>query len=65
MRLDLGAGSLTVFKNGALLGVMQGSGLEGRAYRWAVSLWEDGQSMRLAAPSAASVAAMEAAMPAA
>ena len=36
MRLDLGAGSLTVFKNGALLGVMQGAGLEGRAYRWAV-----------------------------
>eukprot|EP01046_Picozoa_sp_COSAG06_P052419 COSAG06_NODE_8795_length_2069_cov_4.563452_1_plen_145_part_10 len=31
MRLDLGAGSLTVFKNGALLGVMRGAGLEGRA----------------------------------
>ncbi len=60
MRLDLGAGSLTVFKNGALLGVMQGSGLEGRAYRWAVSLGDKGCSMRLAAPSAASVAAMEA-----
>ena len=60
MRLDLGAGSLTVFKNGALLGVMQGSGLEGRAYRWAVSLEVKGRSMRLAAPSAASVAAMEA-----
>ena len=60
MRLDLGAGSLTVFKNGALLGVMQGSGLEGRAYRWAVSLLSKGRSMRLAAPSAASVAAMEA-----
>ncbi len=63
MRLDLGAGSLTVFKNGALLGVMQGAGLEGRAYRWAVSLAFKGDSMRLAAPSAASVAAMEAAMP--
>jgi hypothetical protein len=52
-----------VFKNGALLGVMQGAGLEGRAYRWAVSLYGKGLSMRLAAPSAASVAAMEAAMP--
>jgi hypothetical protein len=61
MRLDLGAGSLTVFKNGALLGVMQGTGLEGRAYRWAVSLGHS-RSMRLAAPSAASVAAMEAAV---
>eukprot|EP01046_Picozoa_sp_COSAG06_P010277 COSAG06_NODE_559_length_14300_cov_98.800085_3_plen_713_part_00 len=60
LRLDLGAGSLTVFKNGALLGVMQGSGLEGRAYRWAVSLFGKGQSMRLAAPSADAVAAMEA-----
>jgi hypothetical protein len=49
-----------VFKNGALLGVMQGSGLEGHAYRWAVSLKFKGHSMRLAAPSAASVAAMEA-----
>eukprot|EP01046_Picozoa_sp_COSAG06_P051527 COSAG06_NODE_8424_length_2179_cov_42.028379_1_plen_342_part_10 len=63
LRLDLGAGSLTVFKNGALLGVMQGSGLEGRAYRWAVSLGIKGTSMRLAAPSADAVAAMEAAMP--
>ena len=63
LRLDLGAGSLTVFKNGALLGVMQGSGLEGRAYRWAVSLYKKGSSMRLAAPSADAVAAMEAAMP--
>ena len=43
--LDLDAGSLTVYKNDARLGVMQESGLTDAAgYRWAVSMCLKGDS---------------------
>eukprot|EP01046_Picozoa_sp_COSAG06_P044255 COSAG06_NODE_5934_length_3200_cov_29.593035_4_plen_146_part_00 len=46
--LDLDAGSLTVYKNDARLGVMQESGLTDAAgYRWAVAMWTKGDSARI------------------
>ena len=46
--LDLDAGSLTVYKNDARLGVMQESGLTDAAgYRWAVVLISKGDSARI------------------
>eukprot|EP01046_Picozoa_sp_COSAG06_P034120 COSAG06_NODE_3546_length_5201_cov_21.568013_1_plen_491_part_10 len=53
--LDLDAGSLTVYKNDAWLGVMQESGLTDAAgYRWAVVLYYKGFSARIdAVPVAA------------
>eukprot|EP01046_Picozoa_sp_COSAG06_P045782 COSAG06_NODE_6383_length_2956_cov_29.742387_2_plen_832_part_01 len=46
--LDLDAGSLTVYKNDARLGVMQESGLTDAAgYRWAVALLSKGSSARI------------------
>ena len=57
--LDLGAGSMIVFKNGERLGVM-GSGLGGAGveYRWAVSLLQHGDSARIDAVPAAEVEAL-------
>jgi hypothetical protein len=57
--LDLGAGSMIVFKNGERLGVM-GSGLGGAGveYRWAVSLLQHGDSARIDALPAAEVEAL-------
>jgi hypothetical protein len=49
--LDLDAGSLTVYKNDARLGVMQESGLTDAAgYRWAVALYHIGDSARIDGP---------------
>eukprot|EP01051_Picozoa_sp_SAG22_P020408 SAG22_NODE_4116_length_1379_cov_1.544531_1_plen_444_part_00 len=58
--LDLGAGSMSVFKNGERLGVMQESGLGGAGveYRWAVSLYSKGDSARIDALPAAEVEAL-------
>lgn len=44
--LDTTEGSLTVFLNDVLLGVMVESGLTGR-YRWAVSMYKEGDSVRI------------------
>lgn len=46
MLLDLDQGSMTVFKNDALLGVMVNSGLSGQ-YCWAATLYEFGDSIRI------------------
>eukprot|EP01046_Picozoa_sp_COSAG06_P010644 COSAG06_NODE_584_length_14005_cov_23.423486_15_plen_307_part_00 len=58
--LDLSAGSMSVFKNGEPLGVMQESGLGGAGveYRWAVSLFHYGDSARIDAVPAAEVEAV-------
>eukprot|EP01046_Picozoa_sp_COSAG06_P065627 COSAG06_NODE_16204_length_1013_cov_8.024070_1_plen_225_part_10 len=58
--LDLGAGSMSVFKNGEPLGVMQESGLGGAGveYRWAVVLGKEGDSARIDAVPAAEVEAL-------
>jgi hypothetical protein len=49
--LDLDAGSLTVYKNDARLGVMQESGLTAAAgYRWAVAMRHEGNSARIDGP---------------
>ena len=49
--LDLGAGSLTVYKNDARLGVMQESGLTDAAgYRWAVAMYDKRDSARIEGP---------------
>ena len=58
--LDLGAGSMIVFKNGERLGVMQESGLGGAGveYRWAVVLRYKGDSARIDAVPAAEVEAL-------
>ena len=46
--LDLDAGSLTVYKNDERLGVMRESGLTDAAgYRWAVELYNKGDSARI------------------
>ena len=58
MLLDLGAGSMSVFKNGEPLGVMQESGLGGVEYRWAVVLEHKGDSARVDAVPAAEVEAL-------
>eukprot|EP01046_Picozoa_sp_COSAG06_P054732 COSAG06_NODE_9840_length_1806_cov_1.974810_1_plen_505_part_10 len=60
MLLDLGAGSMSVFKNGEPLGVMQDSGLGGAGveYRWAVGLYSKGDSARIDAVAAAEVEAL-------
>jgi hypothetical protein len=60
MLLDLGAGSMSVFKNGEPLGVMQESGLGGAGveYRWAVVLLHPGNSARIDAVPAAEVGAL-------
>ena len=60
MLLDLGVGSMTVFKNGEPLGVMQESGLGGAGveYRWAVALVNKGDSARIDALPAAEVKAL-------
>jgi hypothetical protein len=62
--LDLGAGSMSVFKNGEMLGVMQESGLGGAGmeYRWAVVLGSEGDSARIEAVPAAEVQALVQAM---
>eukprot|EP01046_Picozoa_sp_COSAG06_P025912 COSAG06_NODE_2201_length_7352_cov_18.385771_8_plen_420_part_00 len=64
MLLDLGVGSMTVFKNGEPLGVMQESGLGGAGmeYRWAVGLYNKGDSARIEAVPAAEVQALVQAM---
>ena len=52
--LDLDEGSMTAFKNGKRLGIMQTSGLSGE-YCWAVTLFLQGDSVRIepaAAPDA-------------
>ena len=46
MLLDLDQGSMTVWKNGEQLGVMQAEGLTGPLC-WTVSLWSDGNSARI------------------
>jgi hypothetical protein len=58
--LDLGVGSMSVFKNGELLGVTQESGLGGAdvEYRWAVALVYKGDSARIDAVSAAEFEAL-------
>jgi hypothetical protein len=58
--LDLGAGSMSVFKNGEPLGVMQESGLGGAGveYRWAVGLYNKGDSARIDAVPAAELEAL-------
>eukprot|EP01046_Picozoa_sp_COSAG06_P030999 COSAG06_NODE_2985_length_5985_cov_81.901121_1_plen_451_part_00 len=60
MLLDLGAGSMSVFKNGEPLGVMQESGLGGAGveYRWAVVLGWEGDSARIDVMPAAEVEAL-------
>jgi hypothetical protein len=64
MLLDLGAGSMSVFKNGEPLGVMQESGLGGAGmeYRWAVALGNKGNTARIEAVPAAEVQALAQAM---
>ena len=46
MLLDLDQGSMTVWKNGEQVGVMQPEGLSGE-YCWAVSLFSSGDSARI------------------
>jgi hypothetical protein len=46
MLLDLDAGSMTVYRNGVKLGVMQ-EGLGGAAYSWTVVMYHRGASVRL------------------
>jgi hypothetical protein len=62
--LDLGVGSMAVFKNGEPLGVMQESGLGGAGveYRWAVGLYYYGDSARIDAVPAHRAAEVEALM---
>ena len=45
--LDTAVGSLTVFLNDVLLGVMETSSLQGRRYRWAVSMHMQGTIVRI------------------
>ena len=46
MLLDLDQGSMTVWKNGVVLGVMQPEGLSGPLC-WGVSLFSEGESARI------------------
>ena len=51
MLLDLDQGSMTVWKNGEKLGVMVAEGLSGTLC-WAVSLYDQGEIVRIASPPA-------------
>ena len=55
--LDLEQGSMTVFKEGDLMGVMMASGLSGE-YCWAAGLYETGDRVRIESrpvPAAATI----------